>query len=209
MLQAFEDVVTTRAELRAHMKEPSRRVSQKAIDRIDAICARFIAASPFAVLATRGADGLLDLSPKGDPPGFVAVLDERTLAIPDRLGNNRADSFENLLHHPEVGLIFLIPGVEDTLRVSGTGRIVGDAALRERLAVGGRAPNLVLVVDVREAYLHCAKCMIRSHLWHPEGWPDTSDVPTLGEAMVAHGRLEDSVDEMQAIIDTDRATRLY
>jgi hypothetical protein len=206
---AFEEEVTTRAELRSYVKEPSHRVSRKAIDHIDKLCARFIAASPFAIVATRGADGHLDLSPKGDPAGFVAVLDEHTLAIPDRPGNNRVDSFENLLAHPEVGLIFLIPGVGDTLRISGTGRIVRDLSLRERLAIDGRAPNLVLIVDVKEAFLHCQKCIVRSHLWQPEHWPDASDVPTLAEAMVAHGRLDESVPEMQAIIDNDRSTRLY
>jgi PPOX class probable FMN-dependent enzyme len=205
----FEDQITTRDELRRHLKQPSRRVSHKVIDHVDDICARFIAAAPFAVVATRGADGRLDVSPKGDPAGFVAVLDSHTLAIPDRPGNNRADGFENLLVHPEVGLLFLIPGVGDTLRVSGTGRIVRDAALRERLAVQDRAPNLVLVVDVAEAFLHCPKCIVRSHLWQPDHWPDTTDVPSLGQAMVAHGRLSETVDEMQAIIEKDRATRLY
>jgi PPOX class probable FMN-dependent enzyme len=209
MPHTFEDEITTRAQLRSHVKEPSRKVSHKVIDHIDDICARFIASAPFAIVATRGADGWLDLSPKGDPTGFVAVLDAHTLAIPDRLGNNRVDSFENLLVHPEVGLIFLIPGIGDTLRVSGTGRIVRDGALAARLAIGDRAPNLVLVVDVAEAFLHCPKCIVRSHLWQPDHWPDTSDVPTLGEAMVAHGRLTESVEEMQAIIENDRKTRLY
>jgi PPOX class probable FMN-dependent enzyme len=202
-------VITTRTQLRRHVKEPSRKVSHKAVDHIDDICARFIAAAPFAIVATRGADGLLDLSPKGDPAGFVAVLDRHTLAIPDRPANNRVDSFENLLAHGEVGLIFLIPGVGDTLRVSGTGQIVRDGALQEQLAVAGRRPGLVLVVDVREAFLHCPKCIVRSHLWQPEHWPDVARVPTLGEAMVAHGRLDESVAEIQAIIENDRKTRLY
>lgn len=209
MSLTFEEEITTRAELRSYVKEPSRKVSHKVIDHIDGICARFIAASPFIIVATRGLDGHLDLSPKGDPAGFVAVLDKHTLAIPDRPGNNRVDSFENLLEHPEVGLIFLIPGVGDTLRVSGTGRIVRDRALQDRLSLEGRAPELVLVVEVREAFLHCQKCMVRSHLWQPDHWPDTSDVPTLAQAMVAHGRLTESVAEMQAIIENDRETRLY
>jgi uncharacterized protein len=117
----FEEVVTTRERLRELNKLPSHRVSNKAIDHIDEICRRFIEACPFVMVASRGADGRLDLSPKGDPPGFVAVLDEKTIAIPDRLGNNRLDTFENLLIHPEVGLFFIIPGNGDTLRVSGKG----------------------------------------------------------------------------------------
>lgn len=209
MKSPFEETITSRARLREIIKEPGPKVSHKTIDHIDEICSRFIAASPFVIVGTRGRDGLLDLSPKGDPAGFVAVLDAKTLAIPDRLGNNRLDGFENLLVHPEVGLIFLIPGNGDTLRISGTGSIVRDAALQERFAVRGKAPNLVLVVTVREAFMHCPKAIVRSSLWRPQGWPDLREVPSLGEAMVAHGRLAESVPEMQEIIDNDGRTRLY
>jgi PPOX class probable FMN-dependent enzyme len=184
-------------------------VSHKTIDHIDDICRRFIAASPFVMVASRGADGRLDLSPKGDPPGFVAVLDQKTLAIPDRPGNNRLDTFENLLVNPEVGLFFVIPGNGDTLRVSGKAQLVRDRTLQERLAVNGKDPNFVLIVLVEEAFMHCPKCIVRSRLWKPELWPDRSDVPTLAEAMVAHGALSETVAEMQAIIDNDGAKRLY
>jgi hypothetical protein len=183
-------------------------VRNKAIDRIDDICRRFIAAAPFLLIATRGADGRMDISPKGDPAGFVAVLDERTLAIPDRLGNNRLDTLENVLVHPEVGLIFVIPGHNDTLRVSGKARIVRDGALQRRLAVNGKTPNLVLVVAVEEAFMHCSKCMVRSRLWRQEEWPDNSTVATLAEAMVAHTALK-TAPEWQVIIDEDRENRLY
>ena len=115
----FEEVIATRERLRELSKQPSQRASNKIIDHIDEICRRFIAACPFVIVASRGADGRIELSPKGDPPGFVAVLDDKTLAIPDRPGNHRLDTFENLLAHPEVGLIFVIPGNGDTLRVSG------------------------------------------------------------------------------------------
>ncbi|HEY7551346.1 MAG TPA: MSMEG_1061 family FMN-dependent PPOX-type flavoprotein, partial [Hyphomicrobiaceae bacterium] len=176
---------------------------------IDDICRRFIAACPFVIVASRGADGRLDLSPKGDPAGFVAVLDERTLAIPDRLGNNRLDTFENLLAHPEVGLFFLIPGNGDTLRVSGKGQIVRDSTLQARLAANDKIPNLVLIVAVEEAFMHCPKCIVRSRLWKHDQWPDRTSVPTLAEAMVTHGALSETQTEMQAIIDNDGATRLY
>jgi uncharacterized protein len=208
-IDRFEEVVTTRGRLRELNRLPSHRVTNKAIDHIDDICRRFIAACPFVMVASRGADGRLDLSPKGDPPGFVAVLDERTLAIPDRLGNNRLDTFENLLNHPEVGLLFIIPGNGDTLRVSGKGQIVRDSRLQVRLAVNEKAPNLVLVVTVEEAFMHCPKCMVRSRLWRQDQWPDRTDVPTLAESMVAHGSLSETLPEMQAIIDNDGATRLY
>jgi len=188
----FEEVITTRERLRELNKLPSHRAGNKAIDHIDDICRRFIAACPFVMVASRGVDGRLDLSPKGDPPGFVAVLDERMLAIPDRLGNNRLDTFENLLIHPEVGLFFIIPGNGDTLRVSGRGQIVRDSTLQSRLAVNGKAPNLILVVTVEEAFMHCPKCIVRAKLWKQEQWPDRTNVPTLAEAMVVHAALSDS-----------------
>jgi len=129
----FEEVITTRERLRQLNKPPSHRMTKIAIDHIDDICRRFISACPFVVVASRGSDGRLDLSPKGDPPGFVAVLDEKTLAIPDRLGNNRLDTFENLLTHPEIGLFFVIPGNGSTLRVSGKG---GSSAIARSRADG-------------------------------------------------------------------------
>jgi hypothetical protein len=205
----FEEVVTTRDRLRELIKPPIDLVRNKGIDHIDDICRRFIAASPFVMIATRGADGRLDVSPKGDPAGFVAVLDERTLAIPDRLGNNRLDTLENVLVHQEVPLIFVIPGHNDTLRVSGKGRIVRDADLQRRLAVNGKTPNLVLVVTVEEAFMHCSKCMIRSRLWRQDDWPDRSSVATLAEAIIAHAAPKETVGEMEAIIDEDRENRLY
>ena len=191
MLTLFEEVITTRERLRELNRLPGHLVSNKAIDHIDDICRRFIAASSFVVVASRGGDTRLDLSPKGDPAGFVAVLDNKTLAIPDRLGNNRLDTFENVLINPEIGLCFLIPGHGDTLRVSGQGGIVRDTKLQKRLAVKGKTPNLILVVTVEEAFLHCPKCVIRSGLWEPDLWPDRSRVPTLAEAMIAHGALSE------------------
>lgn len=209
MANHFDEVVSSRQALRSIIKEPNRKVSHKAIDHIDDICRRFIAASPFVIVATRGADGLVDVSPRGDPPGFVQVLDQETLAIPDRLGNNRVDSFENLLVDPTVGLMFMIPGNGDTLRVSGRAAIVRDRALRERLAHHGKVPNLALVVTVEEAFMHCAKAIVRAGLWRQEAWPTLERVPSLAEAMVAHGRLDADVPEMQAIIENDGLTRMY
>ncbi|HEY0910479.1 MAG TPA: MSMEG_1061 family FMN-dependent PPOX-type flavoprotein [Bradyrhizobium sp.] len=209
MVTMFEEVITTSGRLREVNKLPGHLVSNKNIDHIDDICRRFIAASSFVVVASRGRDNRLDLSPKGDPPGFVAILDEKTLAIPDRLGNNRLDTFENLLVNPEIGLCFLIPGHGDTLRVSGKGKIVRDMKLQERLAVKGKIPNLILVVTVEEAFLHCPKCVIRSGLWKPDLWPDSSRVPTLAEAMIAHGALAESRAQIDAIIEDSNTKRLY
>jgi PPOX class probable FMN-dependent enzyme len=209
MGQRFEEVIISRERLRELNKHPSHLVSNKQIDHLDDICRRFIAASPFVVIASRGRDGRLDVSPKGDPAGFVKVLDDKTLAIPDRLGNNRLDTFENLLSCPDVGLIFIIPGNGDTLRVSGKGQIVRDSALQDSLAVNGKPPNLAMVITVEEAFLHCPKCIIRSRLWKPDQWPDLSDVPTLAEAMIAHGSLSESMTEIEAVIENSNTKRLY
>jgi uncharacterized protein len=146
---------------------------------------------------------------KAIPPGFVKVLDDRTLAIPDRLGNRRLDTFQNVLANPDVGLIFIIPGVTYTLRVSGKAIIVRDLALRESLAANNKLPDHVLVVDVAHVLSHCPKCMIRSGLWEPDAWPGTGELPSFAQMLVAHGKLAETVDEMQAIIETGNRERLY
>jgi PPOX class probable FMN-dependent enzyme len=204
----FEEVISTCQRLRELSGQPSHRARNKIVDHIDDICRRFIAVCPFVMVASRRADGRMDLSPKGDPPGFVAVLDEKTLAIPDRLGNHRLDTFENLIDNPDVGLFFMIPGNGDTLRVSGKGKIVRDRALQVQLAINGKSPNLVLVVTVEEAFMHCPKCMVRSRLWSPEHWPDCASVPSLAEAIVAHAKPAETIAEVQAVID-DGTKRLY
>jgi PPOX class probable FMN-dependent enzyme len=152
---------------------------------------------------------MLDVSPKGDPAGFVKVIDDRTLAIPDRLGNRRLDTFRNVLGNPNVGLIFLIPGITYTLRISGKAIIVRDLELREAMAIKGKRPDHVLVVEVERVLSHCPKCMIRSGLWEPEAWPDTNDVPTFAETLIAHAKLAETVDVIQAIIDRNNRERLY
>jgi PPOX class probable FMN-dependent enzyme len=208
MASRYDEVITASERLRALYKQPSERAHNKVIDHIDDVCRRFIAACPFVIVASRGADGRLDVSPKGDPPGFVAVLDERTLAIPDRLGNNRLDTFDNLLAHPEVGLLFMIPGNGDTLRVSGRARLVRDATLQARFAVNGKTPNLIIIVAVEEAFMHCPKCIARSRIWSPDLWPDRANVPSLAEALVAHAVPSQTVAEVQAAI-ADHNARLY
>ncbi|MBV1698124.1 MAG: pyridoxamine 5'-phosphate oxidase family protein [Hyphomicrobiales bacterium] len=189
MKARFEEIVTTWERLCELNKLPTKKVTNNAIDHIDEICRRFIAASSFVMVASHGSDGRLDLSPKGDPAGFVAVLDEKTLAIPDRIGNNRLDTFENLLAHPEVGLLFIIPGHEHTLRVSGKGWIVHDSSLQSKFKVNGRAPNVVLVVSVEEAFMHCPKCMIRSSFWDYGLWPVELDVASFAESKLIHEAL--------------------
>jgi hypothetical protein len=205
----FQDVVTSEAELREVLGSPHGRAAAKVVTVVDEFAARFIAASPFVLIASANAEGDMEVSPKGDPPGFVKVLDENTIAIPDRLGNRRIDTFRNILENPDVGLIFLIPGITHTLRVSGKAIIVRDRALRETMAVGGRLPDHAIVVEVERVLSHCSKCMLRSHLWQPEAWPDAAGVPSLAEILVAHARLAEPIDEVQAAIDEDAVVHLY
>lgn len=205
----FSDVVTTEAQLRSTLGQPSHRVLAKHVSSLDRHCRAFIAKTPFLLVASCDRNGSMDISPKGDPAGFVAVLDDTTLAIPERLGNRKAETFSNILQNAAVGLLFLIPGKQEALRVSGKAKIVRDAWLRERLSLHDRVPDFVLVVDVEEVFFHCTKCILRSHLWDPSAWPDLSGLPSLAEAMVDAGRLDETVDEMQALIDSDIQQRLY
>jgi PPOX class probable FMN-dependent enzyme len=209
MLGTFDEVITNPHRLREIIGEPRGYSAQKGTDRIDDIFRRFIAATPFVAVATHGADGLLDISPKGDPAGFVEVLDEKTLVIPDRLGNQRLDTFVNLLANPAIALIFIIPGNIETLRVAGTARIVRDSALQKCLAVMGKEPVLCLVVNVEEAFMHCPKAMVRSKMWKPEEWPDRSNVPKMMESVKANAKAVESVEELQRREDIVTVTRLY
>jgi uncharacterized protein len=205
----FAEVITSEAEVRGVMGDPNHRVLKKQVSALDNYCRSFIAKSPFLLLSSCDADGHMDISPKGDPAGFVQVLDDHTLAIPDRPGNRRADTFRNILQNPHVGLLFLIPGKRETLRASGTATIVRDLWIRERMALAGKLPDFAVIVNVQEAFFHCAKCVIRSKLWDSNSWPELEGFPTLAQAMVSQGKLEDSVEEMQAIIEKSERERLY
>jgi PPOX class probable FMN-dependent enzyme len=205
----FHDVITTEAALRAVIGEAGDLVWNKVIAQVDDHCRQFIAKSPFLLIASSDSSGILDVSPKGDPAGFVKVLDDHTLVIPDRLGNRRVDTFRNVLQNPNVGLIFLVPSRRDTLRISGKARIVRDASLLATMAIKGRAPDLALVLHVERALFHCAKSVIRSSLWDPAGWPDATGVSSPAESLLAHARPEGSVADMQKLIDDDIRERLY
>lgn len=205
----FADIITNRKELRSVLNEPSELVTRKTLDHLDKHCGKFIGRSPFLLIASVDAAGNVDVSPRGDPSGFAKVLDSRTLVVPERPGNNRADTMENILQVPKVGLIFLVPGKRETLRVGGVASIVRDAPLLESLAVGGRAPRLAIAIEVQEAFFHCSKCMIRSKLWEPADWPDLEGLPRLAETMVDAGKLELSESEMHQIVENDERERLY
>jgi uncharacterized protein len=173
--------------LRACYPPTLERSLQKQLDHVDRHCRRFIELSPFFVLASAGPDGTADASPRGGPPGFVLVHDEQTLLVPDWPGNNRLDSLSNLVANPGVGLLFMVPGVDETLRINGTVEISIDPSLCDRFATEGKkAPRAVLVVTVHDAYLHCAKALMRSRLWDPEAQVPREALPTMGEMMRDH-----------------------
>ena len=181
----------------------------KVSDRLNDTAREFIALSPFIIVATKSSQGLIDVSPKGDPAGFVEVYDDKTLIIPDRLGNHRVDGFQNLLEDTNVALLFIVPGHGDTLRVAGKARIVRDAAISKRLAVNGKEPLLALVVDVEEAFMHCSKSMIRSRLWQPDHWPARKSAPTLAEWVLATVDRAQTLEEVQEDHSAEEAARLY
>ncbi len=168
-----ETVVTTVEQLRAVVGDPLPRVAAKDRPTLDDVHRRWIAASPFCLVATAGADGSCDVSPKGDPPGFALTPDERSVVLPERPGNRRADGYLNVLANPHVGLLFVVPGRGDTLRVNGRARLVSDAPWFDELVVKGHRPVLALVVDVEQVFFHCAKAFLRSGLWDAASWrPD-------------------------------------
>jgi PPOX class probable FMN-dependent enzyme len=181
----------------------------KVTDRVNLVARRFIESAPFVVLSTKASKGLIDVSPKGDPAGFVEVYDEKTLIIPDRLGNHRVDGFVNILTDPNIGLMFVVPGHGDTLRIAGKARIVKDKAISKRLSVNGREPLLVLVVEVNEVFMHCSKAFIRSRLWHPDHWPERKSAPTLAEWVIGTVEREQTLDEVQSVHSDDEEQRLY
>jgi PPOX class probable FMN-dependent enzyme len=194
--------ITTEAELRDVIGSTTPLVASKISDRINELTRQFIERSPFMLLATSATDGTCDVSPRGDPAGFVHIIDERTLLVPERPGNKLADSLRNVLSNPHVGLLFLIPGVGDTLRVNGRAALTTDAALLEPLAIEGKTPKLGLLVDVDEVFTHCSKAFIRSDLWNPERHIDRSELPSSGE--ILHS-LNSTVDADQ--YDVERAER--
>jgi PPOX class probable FMN-dependent enzyme len=172
--------ITTEQELRALIGEPAELVLAKINDRLNDLTRQFVERSPFVCIATGRPDGGLDISPRGDPAGFVRIIDERTLLIPDRPGNKIADTLTNLLAEPRIALLFLIPGIGDTFRVNGTARVVDDEELLAPSAVDGKTPKLGFLVEIEECYTQCSKAFIRSDLWNPEKHVERSELPTSG-----------------------------
>jgi PPOX class probable FMN-dependent enzyme len=193
------DFLTSREELRAQYKAAHERSLLKEMRSLDAHSKGFLKRSPFVLIGSSDGNGNADVTPKGDRPGFVTALDDTTIAIPDRPGNNRLDTLENIIVNPAVGLLFLIPGMDETLRINGEARVTADQGLRERLMAEGKLPAAVILVAVKAVYMHCAKAFMRSQLWTPATWPDRASLPTLGQILKDQIGLADSAEA------TDRA----
>ena len=210
LIERFTDVITAEAELRGIFGQPSERALNKQIDRLDVHCRAIIKKCPFILLGTSNTEGRCDVSPKGDYPGFVRVLDDRTIAIPDLPGNNRLDTLRNMIANPQVGLIFMIPGMNETLRINGKIQLVRDAELLESMAYEGKSPKLAIVVHVQEVFTHCPKAFLRSKLWSDEFRIDRSELPSFAEILKDHTGLVDcDVEELQKELDHKAATTLH
>ena len=205
----FEGVISRLEEIRETIGEPVPPVLAKVINHIDPVSRAIIEKSPFIVMASATSDGYPDVSPKGDPAGFVKVLDEKYLAIPDRPGNKRIDTFGNLLKNPYLAILFMIPGKGETLRITGQARIVRDLPLRESMAITGRVPEFAIVMHVERVLIHCPKCVVRAKLWQPDHWPDSSNTAGIAEAMIAHAKLDTTPEELEAVAEREGLTQLY
>lgn len=209
-LDRFTERVNSAEELTAIVGAPGALALKKELKALDEHMRRFIAHSPFVMISTHGADGRCDASPRGDAPGFVHVLDERTLLIPDRPGNKRLDSFRNLLETRRIGLLFLVPGMSETLRVNGRAVIIRDDSYLTPLSANGKRPLLAVAVEVEECFLQCAKALIRSKLWEPHERPDLKSLPCAAEMLVDQAQMPDfDVAKMQALLDGAYKNNLY
>ena len=190
--------IDTEVELRTHYRDAGEGVRRKQIDHIDDGARAFLAATTLAVVATFGPDGA-DNSPRGGPPGFLRVLDDGRIAFGDLSGNNRLDTYTNLTGHPDVGMLCIIPGLEETLRINGTASVTTDPAVLDATAVGDRVPKVAVVVDVAECYIHCAKALRRAGIWDPDSWPSEVDRPSPAEILVKHL----DIDIEPAVVEAD------
>ena len=208
-------VFTNAEQLQRYIGAPMELAVRKAIPHLDGHCRAFIARSPFVSIGTAATNGRADVSPRGDAPGFVQVLDDNTLFIPDRPGNNRMDTMLNIIENPHVGLLFMVPGFEDLLRVNGRAQIVRDDTLLAQAIVKGKTPKLGIRVQVDEAYLHCAKAVKRSRLWDEASRQDRRELPSLGQMILEQTAAPEAppsaevVSQVDALIEENYRTGLY
>ena len=203
---AARSTVNDAGSLRVILGEPTETVRHKEMPRLDAHCRKFIEHSPLLFIGSAGADGKGDVTPRGDPPGFVTVLDDRTLLIPERLGNKRGDTLNNVLAHPNVGLIFLIPGVDETLRVNGRASIVDDPASLAPMTLNGKTPKLAIRIDITDAFIHCGRALKRAKLWDPKSVIDRKSFPSMAQMAHDQRRKDTPVAELEAFFTEFYAT---
>jgi len=200
--------ITSELELRELLGTPMPRAATKERIRLHAIDKQWLAASPFCMIATANADGTCDVSPKGDPPGFTLVLDDATIAIPERKGNRRADGFRNILTNPHVGVIYVVPGRNDTLRINGRARLVRDAPWFDQMIVQAHRPLLALVVDIEQIFFHCAKAFLRSELWQPTTWQPAT-LPSHAAIVKSVQSTPETLEELERYYGPDYLKLLY
>jgi PPOX class probable FMN-dependent enzyme len=200
--------ITSEAELREVLGVPAARVLTKERTALHERDREWLAASPFCLVATAGADGTCDVSPKGDPPGFTYVLDDTTIAIPDRYGNRRADGFRNILANPHVGLLYLVPGRKETLRINGRARLIREAPFFDHMIVKGHRPDLALLVEIEQIFFHCMKAFMRSQLWEPQTWAPGA-LPSYARLVKSVQPTEETVEELEHRYGPGYAKGLY
>lgn len=203
--------VTSIAQVEEILDTAAMHISQvnKIIDHIDRNCEAWIEKTTFASIASCDAQGRMDVSPKGDPAGFIKVLDRKTIAIPDRIGNKRGDTFHNVLENPRVGIMLVVPKRKEVVRINGSAEIALDEELLAMTTVNGHRPDLVLLVRVEEAFFHCGKSMIRSSMWQPEQWGSIEGLPTYAEALKEMGDMEMSLEDVEARMAYNESDRIY
>lgn len=201
--------IKTKEELQGLLAEMHPSQVNKIIDHIDAHVSAWLAHTTFVTIASTNARGQMDVSPKGDPAGFIKVLDPKTLAIPDRIGNNRGDTFFNVLENPRLGMLCVVPTRKEVVRINGSAEIVQDDALRDMTVVNGHRPDLVLLLRVEEAFFHCGKSMIRSRMWQPDHWGPVDALPTYAQALKDHGAMEMPLEDIEARMAYNETGRLY
>lgn len=201
--------ISTEEELRHILGYPSERAVKKVIPSLDHHCYDFLSKSPFLVISTSDKFGHCDASPRGDAPGFVYVLNENQIVIPERPGNRRVDSILNILSNPKVGLIFFIPGLGESLRINGRAAITNDEEILEKMQVNGRNPLLGIVVEIEECFIHCAKAFIRSELWNPDSWLEKEVLPSAAKMLVDHAKVNANEEEVARSLEESYTKRLY
>lgn len=206
----FKETITSDEELRELLGTPSKNAANKVIHYLDHHCRNFISKSPIVFISTADANGYCDSSPRGDASGFVHVIDDHHFVIPERPGNKRMDSLRNIVANPHIGLVFVIPGLEETLRINGKAQIIQDADILEKMAVNGKIPLLGIAVQVEECYMHCAKAFMRSKLWKPETWIQKDQLPFPPQILADHINMQDvNIDTVKASLKESYEKRLY